>query len=1115
MRSFNLARTIFPALLGLGLISCTLPDPNNNATTGSPATFTLDSQDGSLISTDMHPTFSIPVAKHFSFKACFKDRKLAKAVKSHKFTVSGGEGNLDLTTDASGCLVWEEKIAYNHLADAAYVEVKRSVTAKGIQKGTLNVSWALNPWQDQVLSMKDKKVDGMLSGDKAKVRLQGIDDTTKKPVSRPLVLENTIASVVPLNMDKSGIQIAINLHSEPKVMVKDINGQDTKWALTAGQFKAKMYLIRQAYYGKDHKREFVAKPFDVSIDQLLDGQISIPATVSIEGGCSLYQYYIGLEVTPVNGPVGLTGFGAIYAFAACENIQNRQFLPVFNDNSELKYNGTPSFSVETYVGKKAPPAVDGNATNSTGTTSTGKAGTATAGSEKGSGADDTSDDSPGLQNSPIQVSEITAQPYYIEQVSETLRKRHFLMNICLTSAIDNRPIRAHSLQVTGSSGTLLKPRSYVDGCMLVEDSYAYNFFSEQCWKKFEVHVQSDDLGIDRRIPVRINAQDSGAFFFDMSNATLLADGGIDWCAPGIPELTATTFTFSKLAYAYTVDPMLNLQVHKNGNLYLKLSFNRPAFSDASGTQDANLAVGNYMLRWAIVDPTLVANDTLDLSKASGLIYSVGEQQVKIRSNSSITEVITFVFSNLKAIGDTNAFVFEISPIDATSSDTPSDLVSDAFWAPINIFNNQESDSIHDLKIKGILPQLVAQFHQDQADTLSFTKAQSSKENFAKISSLTLVNVNQDDPLFKKLDRQIVKSWIENGKIDKSFVDPLCKFWVNEVLTQPIGGKRLLQPLAPVTDPLTSECTDAVGDSPEKYFDLEYRYLVDNPKVTSVDSDYTDLSISQSFSMATGYSFTDSVGFSQDVQAGVRADSGKAESQDRQLQVKGLSRISTPSLGGLSVNASTNGRYSILNLNWTKSSALTNTNTFTKTISANLETINAKIHADDYEKCVVIRTKPLILIESDLTKNLDKRNWFVRVGRKISDILGNINSPTAKALISSSSKADILDLASRGYMICLGEKAHSPRDFDESYYTINQKSSNTQTIDNSAEKSRPFFIQLRGRSELISFMSVAIKSTDVPDTYRDEYFESQLINDPILPAFRRKYGSFPGQIVAPQ
>ena len=118
----------------LMMVACTLPksSPGNGK---SSATYFVNSADITVTTQKLDPKISIPIAKTFSFKVCVKDNRLSQTIVNHRFDIETEDKTISKTTDASGCLVWSEDIAYNHLAPAHYLELIRKITAVGFQKG--------------------------------------------------------------------------------------------------------------------------------------------------------------------------------------------------------------------------------------------------------------------------------------------------------------------------------------------------------------------------------------------------------------------------------------------------------------------------------------------------------------------------------------------------------------------------------------------------------------------------------------------------------------------------------------------------------------------------------------------------------------------------------------------------------------------------------------------------------------------------------------------------------------------------------------------------------------------------------------------------------------------
>src|SRR6185312_6009103 len=127
----NLKLIVVLSTTSLMMVACSLPKSSSGDGKASSATYFVSSSDVSVTTQKLDPKISIPIAKTFSFKVCLKDNRLSQTIVNNNFE----NKTLTQTTDASGCLVWSEDIAYNHLAPAHYLELIRKIKAVGFQKG--------------------------------------------------------------------------------------------------------------------------------------------------------------------------------------------------------------------------------------------------------------------------------------------------------------------------------------------------------------------------------------------------------------------------------------------------------------------------------------------------------------------------------------------------------------------------------------------------------------------------------------------------------------------------------------------------------------------------------------------------------------------------------------------------------------------------------------------------------------------------------------------------------------------------------------------------------------------------------------------------------------------
>lgn len=1079
------------------LSACHLPSSSQKDAAGG-ASFSIASQDASFTQVASQNSFAIPTSKTMSVKFCVVDVQYNRVVGNHKFIISSENNDnvadQEVTTDGTGCAVWQEDLAYNHLAGPAFVELVRTVTAKGYQKGERPISLAVDPWEDKIVSLKDSRVANLTPKEQAQTRLQGLDSTTGKAADRPLWLQNATVTFTPRNLGGK-TTYNVELQADPKLILKDINGQNVFTTLKQGQFTAQLKLISEPLTGASKSnRSVVAKPAAVSVDSLISSQVVVSTNMDLPGSLSLNQYYLSVELSPVNGPKGVQNFKGIYQLGFASVISGSQTPKLLNDG-DLKGNGGQQFSVENFIGNSpiTPQSVKTSA--------------------------EATDSSSEMQNSSIRIGAVSTDSHTFTPKSGYLMHRKFNLTVCFAGALD---LSRQPVQITGIGGQTLKATTVVSNCATAEDSIDYNYFAPECLTKREIRVQSDALGINQKIPVEVDvATLTGTFLKVLPTIAHLSDHKDNQCASGQSKIIASTssYTLDKVDITYSIDELLNLQIHKSEQLKLTLSVDRPSLTSDTGVENKPLPQGTYTLRWAVVDMIVK-----DYSKASGYIYAVGEKDVTILSNSTIAETISLDLTNIKSVGNTNYLLLEIVPKGEDPKNLPSGMAHNTLRALITIANNVEGSSVTTTEHNSIIPGLIEQYRKDQLTALQASKAMGTKERFASDHHLKLLNLHAGDALTADtgdlnmkvgtliarqkfasdqemqllsmtakstltIDRKLVHDWVTTGKMTPDLRANLCLLWVSNVLAKPLrsgkpspfknsnfSGYELMQMLG--------DCNGT--DDPRHFFDIEFHEMTERASMVKDLGAYNrNLSIYLSFNLSNNYSVTDTNSISASVGGGFEYGN-----------IVGVT-------GGASYSFSTSMANS---QSWGNSVNVGNG------IEASLETIPLRLRAEDYERCAVIKLNANAVFP--LTDEAYKNGKGFTSGIK-NFYHQHMDENTIQYTASDLTLAEKQEISSRGYMICTGEKAGHPVTFDENYYVINQRGLPPQATNPNSDHERPFFMALRGRADLVSFVSyVQNAHGGVPKEYTNEYQQSQLLYDPTLSVFGRGFRSYPGQWVKP-
>jgi len=774
-------------------------------------------------------------------------------------------------------------------------------------------------------------------------------------------------------------------------------------------------------------------------------------------------------VTPVNGPTGLTGFHGIYSLGACENLSGPHTVSL-KKGADFNPDSVGTFNLDQYVtGSAISPTTPNGTANSAALTN----------------SRPTTSITDGVMTSGILIPPLTAEHLKFVSINDSLKKHFFWLKVCLRNGLERRPVIEFPLSIVGVTGKAYPPvKTDTDGCVRIEDSIEFDYFSAKCWFNATVGVQNSDLGLNEKIPVKINPMgDSWIKLTDLRHSSGTDADNTGDCAKGKSTEIASSFSMDKVRYDYMVDESLSLKIFKTGVFNMSVKINRPSIDSDTGAEPIGLPVGDYLLRWAVVDTNLI-----DYKNATGgMIYGVGEKKVKVNGGSMIQDELTLSLTNIKAIGNTNYILFEVLPADASFNPKKSNLEITTFRAPMVLAHDSIGGNIEPLPdVSNIIPKLKALFEKDRAASTAYAKRIGQKDIYAQENGLTLVNLNQGVSPLASLSINELRTWLATGQMTDSAAARLCSDWANAVVAPGVGQggvspyKNLHSFFGDSAGKLASKCRDQVGSGVRHFFDLEFHYLTEGAHrdtTIPVKSDLQDLTLNQSFALTRSYSVNHSSGSSRDVQIGLKADAGS-------VPVVGHLLKEIPVINMISASAG-------MRYQWSDSTAEAQTTGNTVTVQAGksiaIERIGLRIAAPNYEKCLVIRMNANVALSSD----------FQSVFRE--DITTD----------------EKIQVAGRGYMLCAGTLANHPIAYDENYYVLNQKLPETQVMNVNADSSRPFFAEIRSRNDFARFISYIQGSYSVPPQYLPDYQQTHMMADPGQAVFLRGLQAAPGQLILSQ
>ena len=910
MSAFKVFQVWFlTGVLGMVLVGCSIPKPQDrDSNPAEAATFFLEKSEANIMDSTQHSEISLAVAKSYSFKVCLKDQALSKSILNHKFEISGGETTQEAVSDANGCIKWSEKIGYNHLAPAKWVEIIREIKALGLHQGARKVSFAINPWEDQGLSLQDKKVDNLVKAGDAKASLQG-------PTGNGLWLDEVKLTV---SEKQPGTLLGIELRAQASFSVTKANGKEVQEPITRGSFQVEFTLINVVQKEKAEIRTVLGRT-ELATGQISGGFLTLTKEVQmpLQSVCSYGQLLMAVKLTPQVKDMNLTPFEGLYAnIGECDQLKG-SFLARLKTPLSVQTEGPKNLA--EYIGRPiVKPGIAGIS---------GAAGSNSFALPDGATI-------PMGQTKVIVKDPLTFSNIGFSGQNSYQREKTFAITACFQGPIDYKALRAQNFTVRKVNGKTENATSLSSGCITWDDSITFHYLDKECWFQKTFQIRNDLLKMNETLAIEINPWDeSGSSIRDSRKGARNLE-----CVQNRPQFVLNSYDFDTQETNYPIDEFLGIKVQRRGTLRLSGRVSRPTMKNAVGTEDAPLPPGKYLLRWAIVD-----NLVQDFTKASGFIYQAAEKEVQLEAAGTIAESLYFETANLKALGELNHILIEVEPLQPNAN-----LVPETYIGSIVLADRKEPAGLTPMgQHQGsLIKKLIVQFQEDLKKQQEIRMKMSDKKFLAQASDLVMINLNnpQEAESFRHalavpsgLGHQIparfkevtpipsllFKDWLDAGKINSELSDRLCYYWLSDLL-----GSHLIPNVA--LQEMSKNCRPGQSKEESGYLDVEYRYILQNiSKLEDLHAEIEDKTVVNSFYLSYIEDFSRT--FSADINAGFNT---------------GKSFLSPFSLGG-------GVRYQMA---WQKRESSGNTTTIQSSTALQMEKLKFKMRAEAFEKCAVVRLK---------------------------------------------------------------------------------------------------------------------------------------------------------------
>lgn len=1108
-------------VLTLILTGCDLPKPRESSRSGG-ASFTIERIEGSWGESDYHPSFSVPSARLLNLKVCLKDLARSRPLSGQEFEVV--EASSNRVADAQGCVSWSERIEFDYLADSAYLQLDRTLAARGLARGSVIAHIGINPWmhgepQLPVVDLDKVRVDNLLQGEVAQSRLRG--QNAEGPARRRLWLEDGRMLVTDDRLVAGGFNITYQITGVPRLILTRMNGERHLEPLSRGRFDIDVLLIHQDLVnGREVRRVFGVQ--QLSGVEMVNDQLPIRAPFLLPEVPRAGQLFIGLRIKPLDAPAGLEGFTGVYPIGDYRNIRTGGFIRI----SALAAS-QPNFSIESFVTERETLANVRPLVSPSGERLTPLAGP----SAPSSMATDLLGQNPHYQRASVEIEHLQFTPLQRGREQGQNREIRYRIKACLRSGVDQETLTARPFQVTlfrtddSQPARTLRINTDNTSCLYWDESHEYNTYQCQRYVRGFVEIRNDDLGLNQRVEYFMNPWEfDGHLALDARDIARTQALTLE-CQEGrrlSARLHLDNYTFSTVSYDYDVDQGLNLSVRKRvlfraePQVLIYTSLSR-GIEERRALRD-----GPYLLRLLVLRNKDYDSENTYVTHADRLINVIGGR---------ISAEVDLSTADLKAMGNRNTLVVQIhaadpekieidsegrlslksgvsSPVDAIL--TTSELTAPAFRG--NITLNQESHTgplevvdqsqaaqlLAGQNLRGSpdptnwLDQLIRRGLETRATQLSplsrlepgATYARQRDHSYIAPSSFrgTLSSLAQG---LKVTAEEYVRvspallfrpnAWTElkrdaQGEVTAQDIHRLVRGEIDVDMAKRLCLVYAYEILGDRVRPaahrgLVHGCWRRIlRHGANQVFAVSRREMVHGlTRAEFVGGVPTNLSVASAFSIAKAESESFTIRRTVGVNGG--------------LNFKKFDFLSVGISGGMS-------------LDWATSESETATNAISVTENAYLSVRETRfrLHLSAVEKCAIIRLHPRVFARPSF--------WQLTADLSFLD-----------AFRADLEPVEVAEAAQRALMVCSENVERAPQVRQESYYLIYQDAQGGDVQDSGDARNRPFFVALRGHSDYRRFVNLIRGTAQTPpdadastldDTYLIQFLEAHFSQSPASP-----------------
>ncbi len=265
-------------------------------------------------------SWETPLTKIYRFTACFKDRTTKSALLNQPLVVSDEHGRtkslVEAKTDNSGCLSWNDTIAYNYFADSKYVEILRTVKGSGaINRGEVQLKICVDPWaeqdqiRDEVLDCQFSKPpkEYVLDTSHSDDAFSGLRADKNRPADVQLWLDNPRLTMDSSTLSADRARLSSIIHFKPGFVKRLINGARSGIIpLPKGIIKITPFLKTSDNVDGELNHFSQVTPANETLlpREFANGDFGQEFSFSPKSFAQICNQQMGLRVEPINAPMG-------------------------------------------------------------------------------------------------------------------------------------------------------------------------------------------------------------------------------------------------------------------------------------------------------------------------------------------------------------------------------------------------------------------------------------------------------------------------------------------------------------------------------------------------------------------------------------------------------------------------------------------------------------------------------------------------------------------------------------------------------------------------------------------------------------------------------------------